>query len=95
LGALIIVADSDYESVQAAVLTYSSVSTKSQSFMVTIFNDSFTELREFFEAIIRRDSIRLFDLGGDEINLMPQLSDRISVAIDRVRVFINDIDRKE
>jgi hypothetical protein len=91
----ILLAGSDYESVQAAVLTYSSVSDESQSFMIIIFNDSLTELREFFEAIIRRDSIRLFDSGGVEINLIPQLSDRIKVETDRARVFINDINSKE
>jgi hypothetical protein len=89
----VFLAGSDYESVQAAVLTYSSISDESQSFMVTIFNDSLTELREFFEAIIRRDSIRLFDSGGNEINLTSQLSGR--VEIDRAQVFINDINSKE
>jgi hypothetical protein len=86
----VLLAGSDYESVQAAVLTYSSASTRSQSFTVTILTDSLTELTEFFEVII---SIRLFDSGGDEINLVPQLSGR--VEIDRAQVFINDINSKE
>jgi hypothetical protein len=91
----ILLAGSDYESVQAAVLTYSSVSGESQSFMVTIFNDSFTELREFFEAIIRKNSSRLLDSNGNEINLTSQLSDRITFGTDRARVFIDDINSKE
>ena len=82
-------AGSDYQSVQAAELTYSSSSSRNQTFSVTILPDVLTELTESFVAVIT--GIFLRDGGGAQLSLTRQESDRIQVRIPEAEVFILNI----
>ena len=86
-------AGSDYQSVQAADLTYSSSSSRMQTFPVTILADDLTELREFLVAVITGTFV-LRDGGGAQLSLSQQESERIQVRIPEAQVFITDINGK-
>ena len=83
----------DYQSVQAADLTYSSSLSRIQTFPVTILTDDLTELREFFVAVITGTFV-LRGGGGAQLSLSQQESDRIQVQIPEAEVFITDINGK-
>ena len=86
---ILLSAGSDYGSVAAAQLRYSSSSGTTQSFDVTILQDDLTELREYFFAIITD-----FAIIGQPL-LSEQESGRIIIVIDEAQVFINDTDSKK
>jgi hypothetical protein len=82
----------DYQTVQAAQLTFSSTSARSQSFTVTINTDDLTELREIFKAVIIPTFI-LRGSNGAEFSIS-QLESRIQIGQARVAILDRNCKRK-
>ena len=70
-----------------------STSISSASFDVTINSDEFTELREFFEAILARFFVSR-TVSGPQLTLSEQETSRITIATPSARVYIIDTDSK-
>ena len=82
-----LVAGVDYEAPATVQLAFSSSSSASMSFDVTINPDERIECREFFEVIIKGFLIRR-NVGGTQQSLTEQEKNRIVISPDRTRVFI-------
>ena len=83
----------DYDGVAAAQLVYSSSSSASASFDVTINSDDLTELREFFQTIITGFFVSRTD--APQLSLSDQERSRIVIIIPSARVYIIDADSKK
>ena len=83
----IFVASIDYEAPATVQLAFSSSSSASVSFDVTISPDERIECREFFEVIIKGFLVRR-NVGGTQQSLTEQEKNRIVISPDRTRVFI-------
>ena len=80
----------DYTTVEPFRVSFSSSSSTSQSFEVTIVDDSQIEPREFFNIII--SGYKVTDSDQNTQNLTDQDSSRILIANNTIRVFIINSD---
>ena len=83
------VAGIDYEAPTEIQLAYSSSSSASMSFEVTIKSDNHTERREFFEVAIRSFFVRSNTDSTQQL-LTEQERNRIVISPERAQIFITD-----